>query len=146
MELNNLTPLVQKRKRIGRGGCRGGTAGKGGKGQTARSGGKIPARFEGGQMPLVRRLPKRGFSNAQFKTTYDIINLARLADLFEEGSEITRELFIEKGLIKKSAGLVKILAHGEFAKKLVIHADAFSKTAEEAIKSFGGEVRLIKER
>ena len=147
MELNNLTPLVHPRKRIGRGGSRGGTSGKGSKGQLARSGGKVGAAFEGGQMPLTRRLPKRGFSNFRFKQEYEIINLDRLALVFEDGAQITEQVLVEKGFLKgKKIGLIKILGNGELSKKFVIYAHAFSKSAEEAIKSQGGEVHLITER
>ncbi len=147
MELNNLVSLVEKRKRIGRGGSRGGTSGKGSKGQNARSGGGVAANFEGGQMPLTRRLPKRGFSNFRFKTTYEVINLDRLALVFDDGAEITQEALVEKGFIKgKNPGLIKILGDGDLAKKFIVHAHAFSKSAEEAIKSLGGEVHLINER
>jgi len=146
VELNNLIPLVEDRKRVGRGGSRGGTSGKGGKGQTARSGGKIPAYFEGGQMPLTRRLPKRGFSNARFKVVYEVINLDRLALLFDNGAEITQQALVEKGFLGKKAGLVKVLASGSLTKKFIVHAHAFSKSAEDAIKSQGGEVHVINER
>ena len=147
MELNNLIPLVHKRKRIGRGGSRGGTSGKGSKGQNARSGGGVAANFEGGQMPLTRRLPKRGFSNAPFKIVYEIINLDRLALVFDNGAEITPQALVDKGFIKgKKTGLVKILGDGDLTKKFIVHAHAFSKSAGDAIKSQGGEVHLINER
>ncbi len=143
--LSNLTKIVKKRKTVGRGGSRGGTSGKGHKGQKARSGGKIGAYFEGGQMPLTRRLPKRGFSNAPFKVTYKIINLDLLETKFEAGDTINRESLIEKGLIKSRTTLVKILAKGEINKKFIIYADAFSESAKEAILNKGGEVNVIKE-
>ena len=87
LNLHNLTPLVKKRKRIGRGGKRGGTSGKGHKGQSARSGGQQSANgFEGGQMPLFRRLPKRGFNNSPFAQVTKIVNLQQLNEVFEDGA------------------------------------------------------------
>ena len=97
--LNNLTNLVKKKQRVGRGGSRGGTAGKGHKGQKARSGGGIRLGFEGGQMPLFRRLPKRGFSNHQFKRDVVAVDISML-NVFDNGQEITRELLLETGIIK----------------------------------------------
>lgn len=147
MQLNNLASLVKKRKIVGRGGNRGGTSTRGHKGQRGRSGGSVGPIFEGGQMPLSRRLPKRGFSNAPFKVTYEIINLERLSKIFEDNSKVTQKELLEKGVIKSDKnGLIKILGSGTLDKKLVIYAHAFSKSAEVAIKAQGGEVHLIKER
>lgn len=143
--LNNLSPLTKKRKRIGRGGARGGTSGKGHKGQKARSGPHIGIIFEGGQMPLTRRLPKRGFSNAPFRKIYEVVNLKDLESFFESGALINRESLIQSGLVKKSDTLVKILGNGTLNKKLVVHADAFSKSAADAIANKGGEVHITKE-
>ncbi len=146
--LNKLTQLVKKRKTIGRGGSRGGTSGKGHKGQKARSGAgnKISAWFEGGQMPLTRRMPKRGFSNARFKVVYEIVNLSRLEEVFDNEAVIDKNLLVETGVIKGGKkALVKILGDGSLTKKFSIQADAFSKTAKEAVISKGGEVRIIKE-
>ena len=146
MELHTLRPVVDKRKRVGRGGSRGGTSGKGGKGQTARSGGSIGPIFEGGQMPLTRRLPKRGFSNAPFKKSYTPVNIERLAAVFEDGAEVTQEALFAKGFIKgQKTQFIKILGHGDLTKKLVVYAHAFSKSAEKAITSQGGKVHLINE-
>lgn len=142
--LNELTSLVRKRKRIGRGGSRGGTCGKGHKGQKARSGGSVNPRFEGGQMPLTRRLPKRGFSNCPFKTVYEIVNLGRLDKYFDEGATINKQTLKESGIIKGN-GLIKILADGELNKKLLVYVDAISKTAHDAILNKGGEVHITKE-
>jgi len=147
-QLNNLTPLVKKRKRIGRGGSRGGTCGKGHKGQLARTGGasKVRFGFEGGQIPLARRIPKRGFNNKVFETEYAIVNLEDLARVFEDGTLITKELLVETGLCKgHRKPLIKILGSGELAKKFIVCGDAFSKGAIEKIESCGGEVRLTKE-
>lgn len=144
--LSNLSRLVKKRKRVGRGGDRGGTSGKGHKGQKARSGPQIGAAFEGGQMPLTRRLPKRGFSNAPFKETYEIVNVSRLGIIFDIGAIVNRDALVEKGIIKRSSKLpIKVLGNGTLDKKLVVYADKFSKTAEEAIKNNGGEIHLTRE-
>ena len=148
-KLHELTQLVKKRKRKGRGSDRGGTSGKGHKGQKARSGGNVRPGFEGGQMPLHRRLPKRGFTNVRFARQVLIVDLKRITDLFEEGAEVTRESLIEKKLIKpkKSTGpyIVKVLGN-EVSKKLIIQADAFSKSAMKALTDIGGEARLVKEK
>lgn len=147
--LSRLSSSGKDRKRVGRGGSRGGTSGKGHKGQKARSGGGVSALFEGGQMPLTRRLPKRGFSNARFKVVYEIISLDALNKAFESGQEVTRESLVSKGLIKnKSAAksLIKILGNGELEKSLSVFADAFSKSAEEQITSKGGQVHKTKEK
>lgn len=150
--LEKLKSIVKKRKTVGRGGSRGGQSGRGGKGQTARSGGNPRIGFEGGQMPLLRRLPKRGFNNTAFKDEYVIVNLDRIDALFAEGSTVTKQDLVAKGLIKTKKGLgggyvtrVKILAHGGLSKKLIICADAFSKTAEQAIINKGGQARIIEE-
>jgi large subunit ribosomal protein L15 len=147
-ELNSLTKSSTKtRKRVGRGGSRGGTSGRGHKGQKARTGhSKAPARFEGGQMPLVRRLPKRGFNNTRFATDTQIINLQDLERGFSSGDKVTKEILLERGMIKgQHKAMLKILGYGPLSKKLFIIADAASKNAIEAIKSAGGEIQLNKE-
>ena len=144
LQLHNLPSLVKKRKRVGRGGSRGGTSGKGHKGQRARSGGKARVSVEGGQMPLYRRLPKRGFTNVQFATRYEIVSLERIDSNFNEGDVVTLDILRQKGIIKKD-GLLKVLGADKFSKKLTIHASAFSKSAIEAIQRVGGKVELIKE-
>src|SRR5438094_9243650 len=103
-QLDQLTRLVKKRKRIGRGGTRGGTSGKGGKCQNARSGGGVRLGFEGGQMPLHRRLPKRGFTNARFKNSVIIVNLSTLSDSFEHDAIVTKSLLNERNIIKLKKG------------------------------------------
>lgn len=144
--LSNLTRSVKKRKQIGRGGDRGGTSGKGHKGQKARSGGKVGIMFEGGQMPLTRRLPKRGFSNAVFKKVYEIVSLDKLNNTFDEGSVVSLDALVEKGVIKRSKkALIKVLGNGTIDKKLIVHAHAFSEAAAQAITNKGGEVNIIKE-
>ncbi|MFC1842774.1 50S ribosomal protein L15 [Candidatus Dependentiae bacterium] len=146
LKLNELTPLCKKKKRIGRGGSRGGTSTKGHKGQRARSGHKISVAFEGGQMPLVRRLPKRGFNNTRFATEVKIISLQKLDSLFNDGDKVDKQVLIEKGVFKgKSKFYLKILGNGELKKKLEVVADAFSKSAKETITNLGGQAIVTKE-
>lgn len=149
LQLNNLTPLVKKRKRVGRGGKLGTTAGRGSKGQKARSGGGPARGYEGGQMPLARRLPKRGFNNKLFATNYEIVALAELEQQFAAGDQVTISQLLEKSLIKNvksnKAVKVKILGDGQLTKKLIVIADAFSQSAKQAIQNAGGEARLTKE-
>ena len=126
MKLNSIVApegARHDRKRVGRGvgSGLGKTSGKGHKGQNARSGGGVRPGFEGGQLPLFRRLPKRGFKNALFKTRYAVINLSDL-DKFEEGAVVTPELLKEMGLIKKQLDGVKVLANGTLTKKLTVKA------------------------
>jgi large subunit ribosomal protein L15 len=145
-QLNTLSPIVKKRKRVGRGGKLGGTSGKGHKGQKARSGGFVRIGFEGGQMPLFRRLPKRGFNNFNFQDDVVIVNLEQLEKAFESNALVTKEALLEKGLIKScQKALLKILGTGKLSKKLTIEADAFSKSAIKAIEDCGGEARVTKE-
>ena len=149
VELYNLTSAGKSKKRTGRGGSRGGTSGRGHKGQKARSGGSVDIGFEGGQMPLYRRIPKRGFTNARFRTETHIVDVGRLEAAFNDGQTVTRESLAEKGLIKdgKSSrpSRIKILGNAEVTKKLVIHADACSKAARGVIEKVGGEVKLTRE-
>jgi large subunit ribosomal protein L15 len=147
LKLNKLEPVTKKRKRIGRGGSRGGQSGRGHKGQRSRSGGQteIKAFFEGGQMPLSRRLPRRGFNN-RFKKDFRVINLSDLELRFNDGETIDRQSFFDKGLIKgNSKFFVKILGSGKLTKKLVIKADAFSKSAIVSIEGVGGTVQFDRE-
>lgn len=146
--MNNLherVKITRKRKRVGRGGSRGGTSGKGHKGQKARSGAgrKIGPAFEGGQMPLHRRLPKRGFTNARFKKEFFLVNLDQLDTAFNDGDTVTKDVLVEKGLVKSTRVLVKILGRGKLAKKINLTVDACSAGAQEAITSCGGEIHLI---
>jgi large subunit ribosomal protein L15 len=149
MELHNLTPTEKKRKRIGRGGSRGGTSGRGHKGQRARTSGNVRDGYEGGQMPLYRRLPKSGFNNTQFQEYTVIVGLTKINDAFNDGDEVTKALLIERGVIKTHKGkksfVVKVLANGQIGKKLVVHAHKFSEAAKQAIESAGGEARVIQE-
>lgn len=135
---------TKTRKRVGRGtgSGLGKTSGKGHKGQNARSGGGVRPGFEGGQLPLFRRLPKRGFSNAMFKTTYAVLNLSDL-NKFEENTTITPELLKEMGILKNQLNGVKILGNGTLEKKLTVQANQFSKKAKEAIEKLGGKAEVI---
>jgi len=132
-------------RRVGRGpGSNWGkTSGKGQKGQRSRSGSGIGRGFEGGQMPLLRRLPKRGFVNI-FRKPVVVVSLARL-NLFEEG-EVGVEEMKAKGLVPDKALKVKVLANGELKKPLTIRAHAFSKAAREKIEKAGGKAVLVDER
>lgn len=141
--LSNLTSAGKDRKRVGRGGARGGTSGKGHKGQKARSGPHLGVVFEGGQMPLTRRLPKRGFNNANFKKVFEIVNIETLENSFSTGETVNKEILFEKNIVKNINSKLKVLGNGLIEKKLIVHADAFSKSAADAIKSKGGEVHLI---
>lgn len=143
-KLNTLDSLTKKRKRIGRGGSRGGTSGRGHKGQKARTGHNQMRRgFEGGQMPLTRRLPQRGFNNKQFSIETCIVSLKRLQDVFEAGVVIDRALLIERGVIKPRIERIKILGGCELKKKLIVCADCFSVSAQEALVKIGGEARTV---
>ncbi len=144
--LSERVKLSKKRKRIGRGGSRGGTSGKGTKGQKARSGAgrKLRPGFEGGQMPLHRRMPRRGFTNGRFKVEFELVKLGQLEDYFDNGTTVTKELLFERGILKNTNVLVKVLADGEFSKKFIVTVDACSASALQKIKACGGEVSLIK--
>lgn len=146
MKLHELKPAVGSRKapkRIGRGtgSGLGRNAGKGEKGQKARSGGGVRPGFEGGQMPLYRRLPKRGFTNIFAKDIVSI-NVDRL-NVFEDGTEVTIEVLLERRIIGKVNDGVKILGNGELTKKLTVKVNKFSKVAAEKIEAAGGKVEVI---
>jgi len=147
LTLNNLPSLGKKRKRIGRGGSRGQTSGRGHKGQKARTGGasKVRSTFEGGQTPLVRRLPKRGFSNKRFALTTAVFNLDSLEHFFEDGATINRATLHHQGLLKSNVNLIKILGRGALSKRLIVHADAFSQAAKEEIERHGGSCVINEE-
>lgn len=147
MKLNSLKPnegATCNRKRLGRGvgSGTGKTSGKGHKGQNARSGGGVRPGFEGGQLPLFRRIPKRGFSNAKFKTTYAVINLSDL-NKFEDGAVVTPELLKEMGLVKKQLDGIKVLGKGKLDKKLIVKAHKYSNVAKEQIEKLGGKAEVI---
>ena len=147
MKLHELRPsegAFKASKRVGRGtgSGLGKTSGKGHKGQNARSGGGVRPGFEGGQLPLFRRLPKRGFSNAPFKVEYATINVSDL-EKFEDGAVVTPELLKEMGIIKNQLAGIKVLGNGELTKKVTVKAAKFSKTAVEKIEKIGGKAEVI---
>lgn len=146
MKLHELKPAVGSKKapkRIGRGtgSGLGRNAGKGEKGQNARSGGGVRPGFEGGQMPLFRRLPKRGFTNI-FAKQYVTINVDRL-NIFDNGTEITPEILLERRVVSKVRDGVKILGNGTLEKNLTVKGCRFSKSAIEKIEAAGGKVEVI---
>ena len=147
MKLNELMQnngARTERRRVGRGpgSGLGKTSGKGEKGQKARSGVSIPATFEGGQLPLYRRLPKRGYSNAQFKIKYAIINVSDL-NRFDDGAVVTPEILHDAGLLKNQLDGVKVLGNGTLEKKLTIKANKFSKEAVKKIEKSGSTLEVI---
>lgn len=142
MKLESLTGAHggrKARKRVGRGqgSGKGGTSGRGTKGYRSRSGSKRRPWYEGGQMPLQRRVPKRGFSNIPFKTTYQVVNLCDIRSLGV--SELDPSVMKEKGLIKSASRPVKILARGDIDTAVTVRADAFSRSAAEKIEKAGGK-------
>ncbi|HKS36050.1 MAG TPA: 50S ribosomal protein L15 [Verrucomicrobiae bacterium] len=142
MRLHNLKPrpgAKHRRKRLGQGESsgHGKTSGRGGKGQSARSGSSIRIGFEGGQMPLIRRIPKRGFNNARHATRYLPVNLESL-NQFEDGARVDEAALRAVGLANGRASGVKILGDGELKKKLTVNAHAFSASARTRIEALGG--------
>ena len=147
MELHTLKKnpnATFSRKRVGRGigSGLGKTSGKGQKGQKSRSGAKINPVFEGGQSPLYRRLHKRGFSNARFKTRYQQINVSEF-NKFNDGDVITPEVLKEKGIIKKELDGIKVLGYGSLTKKVTIKAHRFSSSALQKIEESGSKAEVI---
>ena len=146
MNLHTLKPRPGTKHRVKRLGCgessgHGKTSGKGHKGQKARSGGSIRLGFEGGQMPLIRRMPKRGFNNANFKTRFAIVNLDTL-NAFDNGATVDEQALLAAGVIRRPYDAVKILGSGELKKKLTIVANKASETAKAAIEKAGGSLTL----
>ncbi|MBE2179021.1 MAG: 50S ribosomal protein L15 [Chthoniobacterales bacterium] len=144
MRLHNLQPrpgAKKRRKRLGSGESsgKGKTSGKGHKGQKARSGGSIRLGFEGGQMPLIRRLPKRGFNNTAFKTRVAIVNLDDL-NAFSDGATVDEAALRKEGLVRGTIDEVKILARGELTKKVAITGAKFSEAAKRKIEAAGGTI------
>ncbi|MGD0252099.1 MAG: 50S ribosomal protein L15 [Verrucomicrobiota bacterium] len=147
MRLHDLKPrpgAKHRRKRLGQGESsgHGKTSGRGGKGQTARSGSSIRIGFEGGQMPLIRRIPKRGFNNTRFATRYIAVNIGDL-DRFDNGARVDETALRSAGLANGHASGVKILGGGELSKKLVVSASAFSASARAKIEAKGGTCEII---
>lgn len=148
MKINELKPAAgskKRAKRIGRGlgSGHGRYATKGLKGQKSRSGGTKGAGFEGGQMPLQRRIPKRGFSNAPFKKEYAIVNLEDINKIIDEFDIITPEILLQKGIVKDLKDGLKILGDGEIKKSITVKTHAISKSALQKIQSTGGKVEVI---
>ena len=147
MKLHELSPNPgsrQRRKRVGRGDSSGlgKTAGRGEKGQKSRTGAVIRPFFEGGQIPLFRRLPKRGFKNAD-RIIYALVNLDKLNDNFEAGDVVDFEALRAKKLLAKSDTIIKILANGEITKALTVKAAKFSAAAAAKIQAAGGTVEIV---
>ena len=150
MRLHNLRPRPGSRHRTKRLGCgessgHGKTSGKGSKGQKARSGGSIRLGFEGGQMPLIRRLPKRGFNNAAFHKHYAVVNVSDL-NAFKAGTVVNEQLLRESNLVRGHFVGIKILGEGELKHDLEVQADKISATAREKIEKAGGTVTLREAR
>ena len=146
MKLHELAPVmgstqVGKRKGRGTGSGNGKTGGRGHKGQGARSGGGTRVGFEGGQMPLVRRIPKRGFNNI-FAKPLTAINVAVL-NRFEDGAVVDAAALIEKGIISECPNGLKVLSNGNLTKKVTVKAAAFSESAKEKIEQAGGKVEVV---
>lgn len=142
MRLHNLQPRPGAKHRVKRVGCgtssgHGKTSTRGGKGQTARSGGSIRLGFEGGQMPLIRRIPKRGFNNKAFRPYVVTVNVGAL-QAFDEGSTVNPDVLRARGLLNERADGVKILGDGELQRKLTVQAQQFSATARAKITQAGG--------
>jgi large subunit ribosomal protein L15 len=147
MRLHDLKPrpgAKHRRKRLGQGESsgHGKTSGRGGKGQTARSGSSIRIGFEGGQMPLIRRIPKRGFNNKQFAVRYIPVNLDVL-NKFEDGATVDEAILRKLGLANGREKRLKILGDGELTRKLTVKAHAFSVAAKAKIEKLGGACQLI---
>lgn len=147
MRLHDLKPrpgAKHRRKRLGQGESsgHGKTSGRGGKGQSARSGSSIRIGFEGGQMPLIRRLPKRGFNNARHTVRYLPVNLEAL-NQFENDTRVDEALLRQRGLANGTTQRIKILGVGELTKKLTVIAHAFSAAARARIEAQGGRCEVI---
>lgn len=147
MRLHDLKPrpgAKHRRKRLGQGESsgRGKTAGRGGKGQTARSGSSIRIGFEGGQMPLIRRIPKRGFNNVRHGTFYLPVNVTDL-NQFEDGARVDETALRSIGLANGKADGIKILGNGDLTKKLTVAAHAFSASAKQKIEGAGGTCEVV---
>jgi large subunit ribosomal protein L15 len=146
MRLHDLKPrpgAKHRRKRLGQGESsgHGKTSGRGGKGQTARSGSSIRIGFEGGQMPLIRRIPKRGFNNARFTTQYLPVNVGDL-NQFDDGARVDETALRSIGLANGPGAGIKILGNGELSKKLTVAASAFSASAKSKIEARGGACEI----
>ena len=146
MNLHELSPVmgsthVGKRKGRGVGTGNGKTGGRGHKGQKARSGGKVRVGFEGGQMPLVRRVPKRGFNNI-FAKPLTAVNLTAL-NRFEDGAVVDAQALIDAGILSSCPNGLKVLSNGNLTKKITVQAAAFSESAKEKIEQAGGKAEVV---
>jgi large subunit ribosomal protein L15 len=144
MRLQDAKPTQGAKKRRKRIGCgessgHGKTSCRGHKGQKARSGGAVRPGFEGGQMPLHRRLPKKGFSNAMFRDVFEVVNVNSL-DVFANGDTVNEASLREKGLVNRNCDKIKILGTGDLSVKLTVQVDKVSATAKEKIEKAGGTV------
>jgi large subunit ribosomal protein L15 len=148
MNIQSLKPAENSRfskKRLGRGISSGvgKTSGKGHKGQNARSGGGVRVGFEGGQMPLIRKLPRRGFTNAEFKKVYTVVNVSDL-NRFDENSVVDAQSIVEKGIVSKIEKYgVKVLGNGKLEKALTVKANKFSETAKKKIQDAQGKFEEV---
>jgi large subunit ribosomal protein L15 len=144
-QLTNVPGAVRRRKRVGcgEGGGRGRTSGRGGKGQTARSGSSIRPGFEGGQMPLYRKLPRRGFNRARFRTAYEVVNVGDFARLDAAVTEVTPAVLAARGLVRRGTAPVKVLGDGELTRALKVTANKFSGPAKAKIEKAGGQAVVV---
>ena len=147
MQIHDVTAKGKKypdKKRVGRGpgSGTGKTAGRGHKGQRSRSGDNSRPGFEGGQMPLYRKVPKRGFTNARFKKHYTLVNV-ELLEAFEDGAEVSLDTVLEKGLSRRTGALLKVLGQGELSRKLTVRAHKFSASARAKIEAAGGAAEVL---
>ncbi|MDR1291646.1 MAG: 50S ribosomal protein L15 [Planctomycetaceae bacterium] len=147
-EINHNVKASRKRRRVGRGtgSGRGKTSQRGHKGQGSRSGSSMNPVFEGGQMPLVRRIPKRGFNNKSFADKVIAVNVGDLGLSFTEGDTVDPAKLTEKKIVKKTFDKIKILGGGEVSIKLNVIAHAFSKSAKEKIEHAGGVINVLPEK
>ncbi|HCL80392.1 MAG TPA: 50S ribosomal protein L15 [Synergistaceae bacterium] len=148
MNLHELRPAFgskKKPKRLGQGigSGTGKTSGKGNKGQKSRSGGGVRPGFEGGQMPMIRRIPKRGFNNARFAKTFQVVNLETIAASFEANATVTFEEMYARRIVRQDNVPVKVLAKGDVDKPLIVRAQAFSAQAKSKIEAAGGKAEVI---
>ncbi len=147
MNINDVHRRInktKKRQRVGRGigSGHGKTCGRGHKGQRSRAGYSVHPTFEGGQMPLVRRIPKRGFNN-RWAQSVAIVNVGQLDQCFDEGAEVTPETLKEQNLAKGRYDVLKVLGDGQLTKKLNVSAHRFSKSAQDKIKQAGGQAIVL---
>lgn len=147
MQLQDVKPRPGAKKRHKRIGCgessgHGKTSCKGHKGQMARAGRGIRPGFEGGQMPMHRRLPKKGFNNAQFQDAVEVVNVGDLNESFQDGATVNETALREVGLVSRTCDVIKILGAGELSRKLVIQGAKVSATAREKIEKAGGSVAV----